>query len=69
MLIYGRAACAIWAVIMGILIPDSPYTSRWFTRREKIVIVSRKRDDYHGIEKRQLKWDQASQLLSQSLSL
>ncbi|WVR05518.1 hypothetical protein IAU60_002536 [Kwoniella sp. DSM 27419] len=52
------AACAAWGIAMSYIIPDSPYTSRRFTRQEKIVIMSRKRDDYHAVEKRQLKWDQ-----------
>ena len=51
-------ACALWGIAMAFIIPDSPYTSKRFTRQEKIVIMSRKRDDYHAVEKRQLKWDQ-----------
>lgn len=53
-------ACALWGIAMAFIIPDSPYTSKRFTRDEKIVIMSRKRDDYHAVEKRQLKWDQVS---------
>ncbi|WVF67579.1 hypothetical protein IAT40_002337 [Kwoniella sp. CBS 6097] len=52
------AACAAWGIAMAYIIPDSPYTCKRFTRSEKIVIMSRKRDDYHAVEKRQLKWDQ-----------
>lgn len=51
-------ACALWGVAMAFIIPDSPYTTKRFTREEKVVIMSRKRDDYHAVEKRQLKWDQ-----------
>ena len=43
---------------MGILIPDAPHSSRWFSRREAVVIMSRKRHDHHTVEKRQLRWDQ-----------
>jgi len=51
-------ACALWAIIMGIIIPDAPHATKRLTRREAVVVISRKRDDYHTIEKRQLKWDQ-----------
>lgn len=54
------AACAAWGVVMAFIIPDSPYSTKRFTREEKIVIMSRKREDYHAVEKRQLKWDQVS---------
>lgn len=53
-------ACAAWGIVMAFIIPDSPYSSKRFTREEKVVIMSRKRDDYHAVEKRQLKWDQVS---------
>lgn len=43
---------------MGIIIPDSPYGTRYFSRQDKIIIQSRKRHDYHGVEKRQLRWGQ-----------
>lgn len=43
---------------MGIVIPDSPHQSRWLTRREAVVTLSRKRHDNAGVEKRQLRWDQ-----------
>ena len=52
------AACAAWGIAMAFIIPDSPYASKAFTREEKLVIMSRKRDDYHAVEKRQLRWDQ-----------
>jgi MFS family permease len=54
-------ACAVWGVAMAFIIPDSPYTSKRFTREEKIIVMSRKREDYHAVEKRQLKWDQVSE--------
>jgi hypothetical protein len=53
-----RAACAAWGITMSVLIPDSPYETKRFTREEKIIIMSRKRGDYHNVEKRQIKWKQ-----------
>jgi MFS family permease len=52
------ALCAAWGITMSLIIPDSPYETKRFTREEKIVIMSRKRDDYHNVEKRQIKWSQ-----------
>ncbi|WVQ83358.1 hypothetical protein IAT38_005497 [Cryptococcus sp. DSM 104549] len=52
------ALCAGWAIVMGIIVPDAPHAARWLSRREAVVTVSRKRDDYHTVDKRQLKWDQ-----------
>lgn len=53
------AVCSLWAIAMAVLIPDAPYATRFLTRREAVVCMSRKRDDYHTVEKRQLKMDQA----------
>ncbi|TFK46759.1 MFS general substrate transporter [Heliocybe sulcata] len=54
------ALCAGWSIVLFFVVPDSPYTTHWFSRREKLVIASRKRHDYHGPERRQ--WN-ASQVL------
>lgn len=43
------------------MIPDAPHSTKRLTRREAVVVVSRKRDDYHVVEKRQLKWDQVKE--------
>jgi len=38
---------------MGIFIPDSPYFTHWFSREERVMIVSRKRHDQHSVDKRE----------------
>lgn len=43
---------------MGTMIPDSPQPSRWLTRREAVVTLSRKRHNHATVEKRQLRWEQ-----------
>jgi hypothetical protein len=48
---------------MGIVIPDAPHDTKWFTRKEAVMIVSRKRDDHHIVDKRQLKWNQVIELV------
>jgi hypothetical protein len=57
----SSVACAVWGIVMGFIIPDSPYCTKRFTREEKIVIMSRKRGDYHAVDKRQTKWDQVKE--------
>lgn len=52
------ALCSSWAIAMAFLIPDAPYDTKRFSREDAVIIVSRKRDDYHSVEKRQLKWNQ-----------
>ncbi|KAJ6581186.1 MFS general substrate transporter [Mycena capillaripes] len=53
-LVIGALCCA-WAIFMFIFIPDSPYQTHWFTRAERLIIVSRKRDDQNGPDNRH--WD------------
>lgn len=43
---------------MGVMIPDAPHQSRWLSRREAVVTLSRKRHDHSNVEKRQLRWEQ-----------
>ena len=54
------ALCTLWAIIMFFFVPDSPHLTKWFTREERLTILSRKRHDHAGKERRQ--WD-ASQVL------
>ncbi|KAJ7623484.1 MFS general substrate transporter [Roridomyces roridus] len=60
------ALCAAWSIFLYLVVPDSPYESHWFTRRERLIIVSRKRDDQNGTDNR--RWD-ASQVLEAFLDI
>lgn len=51
--------CSVWGIVLWIVIPDSPAHTHWFTRRERLVVMSRKRDDQSGSEKRQFDGQQA----------
>ncbi|KAK1224120.1 hypothetical protein PQX77_012979 [Marasmius sp. AFHP31] len=53
------ALCSAWAVFLFIFVPDSPARTHWFTRGERLIIVSRKRKDQNIGGSRQFKWDQA----------
>ncbi|KAF9020481.1 MFS general substrate transporter [Hymenopellis radicata] len=54
------ALCSAWAVFLFIFIPDSPYHTHWFNRTERLIIISRKRDDQNLTDNREWK---ASQVL------
>ncbi|EJD50788.1 MFS general substrate transporter [Auricularia subglabra TFB-10046 SS5] len=56
-LIIGALCCA-WSIFLFIFIPDSPYFTHWFTRRERLIIVSRKRHDQHSVDKREWNYSQ-----------
>jgi MFS family permease len=49
------ALCSAWAIFMAIFIPDSPYYSNWFTREQRLIIVSRKRGDHSVADNREWK--------------
>ncbi|KAJ7230726.1 MFS general substrate transporter, partial [Mycena pura] len=53
------ALCCAWAIFMFFVIPDSPYQTHWFTRAERLIIVSRKRDDQNGPDNRHWSASQA----------
>ncbi|KAG7096489.1 hypothetical protein E1B28_003919 [Marasmius oreades] len=53
------ALCSAWAIFLFIFVPDSPARTHWFTREERLIIVSRKRNDHNIGGSRQFKWNQA----------
>lgn len=58
------ALCTAWSIALWFFVPDSPSHTHWFTRRERLMIISRKRDDFHGIaDKREWKWQQVLESL------
>ena len=46
------ALCSAWAIFLAIFVPDSPYRTHWFTRRERLMIVSRKKNDQNLTDSR-----------------
>ncbi|KAH8824645.1 MFS general substrate transporter [Flagelloscypha sp. PMI_526] len=57
-LIIGALCCA-WSVFLFIFVPDSPYMTHWFTREERLIIVSRKRHDQSPPDRREWSTSQA----------
>jgi len=46
------ALCSGWALVLWLVVPDSPSRTHWFTRHESVIVVSRKRHDLAGTEQR-----------------
>ncbi|GHJ89084.1 hypothetical protein NliqN6_5486 [Naganishia liquefaciens] len=55
------ALCTLWSLFMFIFIPDAPYSTKWLTRRQAVIVVARKRNEGAGIDKKEFQrsqvWD------------
>lgn len=52
------AACSLWAIVLGLVLPNSPATFRGFTHEEKLIMIARMAKNQTGIEQRKIRWDQ-----------
>lgn len=52
------AITVVWAVIVGIFLPDSPVKAKFISKREKAIVVDRLRVDQTGIENKTFKKEQ-----------
>jgi hypothetical protein len=52
------AACAFWAIILCLLLPNSPVTFRGFSYDEKLLMIARMRRNQTGVEQRRINWSQ-----------
>ncbi|KAI5899790.1 MFS general substrate transporter [Schizophyllum commune H4-8] len=59
-LIVGALCCA-WGIVIYFVLPDSPVTSQWLTREERLMAVARLRKNQTGIDNKQFKWYQAKE--------
>lgn len=57
------ALCAVWGIVVYFFLPDSPVNNRYFTDREKRILVLRLRENQTGIESKEFKWDQMKDLV------
>jgi MFS family permease len=57
------ALCAIWGIVVFLFLPDSPVHNRYFTDREKRIIVLRLKENQTGIETKTFKWSQVKDLV------
>ncbi|KND86848.1 Nonribosomal peptide synthetase 8 [Tolypocladium ophioglossoides CBS 100239] len=52
------AFCAIWGIVLCLMLPNSPRTIWGFSREEKLLMIARIRRNQTGIEQRQINWNQ-----------
>ncbi|KAK8055221.1 hypothetical protein PG993_000448 [Apiospora rasikravindrae] len=52
------ACCATWALVLFLLLPNSPRTIRGFSHDEKLLMIARMRRNQTGIEQRRVNWGQ-----------
>lgn len=57
------ALCSVWGIIVYFFLPDSPVNNRYFTDREKRILVLRLKENQTGIETKQFKMAQMKDLL------
>jgi MFS family permease len=47
--------CCLWGIVIAILMPDSPVTAKFLSKREKRIAVERLKSNQTGIENKHLK--------------
>ncbi|KAH0278506.1 MFS general substrate transporter, partial [Aureobasidium melanogenum] len=52
------AFCSAWAIVLCLLLPNSPTTFRGFSRDEKLIMIARMRRNQTGVEQKRINWDQ-----------
>ncbi|GJC85488.1 putative transporter C757.13 [Colletotrichum liriopes] len=52
------AFCSFWAIVLVIMLPNSPRTIWGFTHEEKLIMIARMRRNQTGIEQRRINWGQ-----------
>jgi hypothetical protein len=58
------AVCAAWGVVIALTLANSPLTSRWFNKEEKLMMLARMRRNQTGIEAKQIKWGQVREAVT-----
>lgn len=52
-----------YAVIVGVLMPDSPMEAKYLTEREKVIAVERLRANQMGVASRTWRWDHVAETM------
>ncbi|THX12616.1 MFS general substrate transporter [Aureobasidium pullulans] len=52
------AFCSVWAIVLCLLLPNSPTTFKGFSRDEKLIMIARMRRNQTGVEQKRINWDQ-----------
>ncbi|KAM3509183.1 hypothetical protein MY11210_006438 [Beauveria gryllotalpidicola] len=57
------AITVMWALVIGVFLPDSPVRAKFITDRQKGIVIDRLRVDQTGVENKQFKWEQFRETL------
>ncbi|KAI0808522.1 major facilitator superfamily domain-containing protein [Xylaria sp. FL0064] len=52
------AFCSFWAILMFLLLPNSPTAFKGFTHEERLLMIARMRQNQTGIEQQHINWSQ-----------
>lgn len=52
------AFCSFWAILLCLLLPNSPITFWGFSHNEKLIMISRLRSNQTGVEQNRINWGQ-----------
>lgn len=55
------ALCSFWAIVLALLLPNSPTTFRGFTRDERLLLIARMRRNQTGVEQHGINWGQVKE--------
>ena len=55
------ALCAFWAIVLALLLPNSPTTFWGFTRDERLLLFARMRRNQTGVEQHGINWSQVKE--------
>ncbi|KAJ5766633.1 uncharacterized protein N7511_004249 [Penicillium nucicola] len=58
------ALCILWGIVMLVVLPDSPLTTRYLTPAQRKIMVNRLRENQTGIENRNFKMHQFKEALT-----
>jgi MFS family permease len=57
------AMTVVWAVVVGVFLPDNPVNAKFITERQKAIVVEKMRADQTGIENKTFKREQMIEAL------
>ncbi|OCF41965.1 hypothetical protein I317_04267 [Kwoniella heveanensis CBS 569] len=50
-----------WGILLFTFLPDSPVSAKWLTDRQRIIAVTRLKDNRTGVENKHFKWSQCKE--------
>lgn len=54
----------VWAIVLGIFLPDTPDSARFLNEEQRIDAVNRIRSNQTGMKNNKFKWDQVREVIT-----